>query len=91
MYGFGEQAAHVDGFIRALSPGRPVVLVGHSMGGGIAALVAARHPREIAAVALLAIGALGLSWLQIRPQQDMRWIVLLLPLHLALLAALRRR
>ncbi|HMT37736.1 MAG TPA: alpha/beta hydrolase, partial [Thermomonas sp.] len=53
VYGFGEQAAHVDAFIRALSRGRPVVLVGHSMGGGIAALVAARHPREIAAVALL--------------------------------------
>ncbi len=53
VYGFGEQAAHVDAFIRALSPGRPVVLVGHSMGGGIAALVAARHSREIAAVALL--------------------------------------
>lgn len=52
-YGFGEQAAHVDAFVRALSPGRPVVLVGHSMGGGIAALVAARYPRDIAALALL--------------------------------------
>lgn len=52
-YGFGEQAAHVDAFVRAVSPGRPVVLVGHSMGGGIAALVAARYPRDVAAVALL--------------------------------------
>ena len=43
------------------------------------------------AVALLALGALALAWLQVRTQQNMRWIVLLLPIHLALLAALRRR
>ena len=52
-YGFPEQAAHVDAFIRALSPGKPVVLLGHSMGGGIAALVAARHPQAVAQVGLL--------------------------------------
>ena len=51
-YGFPEQAAHVDAFIRALSPGKPVVLLGHSMGGGIAALAAARYPRDIAKVGL---------------------------------------
>jgi hypothetical protein len=43
------------------------------------------------AVALLALGALALAWLQVRTQQNMRWIVLLLPIHLALFAALRRR
>jgi hypothetical protein len=43
------------------------------------------------AVALLALAALGIAWLQVRTQQNMRWIVLLLPIHLALLAALRRR
>jgi pimeloyl-ACP methyl ester carboxylesterase len=53
VYGFPEQAANVDAFIRATSPGVPVVLLGHSMGGGIAALAAARHPREIAKVGLL--------------------------------------
>lgn len=52
-YGFGEQAEHVAAFIAALSPARPVVLVGHSMGGGIAALVAARHLQRVAQVALL--------------------------------------
>ena len=52
VYGFPEQAAHVDAFIRALSPGKPVVLLGHSMGGGIAALAAARYPRDIAKVGL---------------------------------------
>jgi drug/metabolite transporter superfamily protein YnfA len=42
------------------------------------------------AVALLAIAALALAWLQVRTQQNMRWIVLLLPLHLALFAALAK-
>ena len=53
VYGFTEQAANVEAFIRALSPGKPVVLLGHSMGGGIAAVAAARYPREIAKVGLL--------------------------------------
>jgi pimeloyl-ACP methyl ester carboxylesterase len=52
-YGFVAQAARVDAFIRALSPRRPVVLLGHSMGGGIAALVAARYPQQVARVGLL--------------------------------------
>lgn len=53
VYGFPEQAANLDAFIRATSPGRPVVLLGHSMGGGIAALAAARYPQDIARVGLL--------------------------------------
>ncbi|HEY1139329.1 MAG TPA: alpha/beta hydrolase [Lysobacter sp.] len=52
-YGFLAQSERVDAFVRALSPHRPVVLLGHSMGGGIAALAAARHPEDIARVALL--------------------------------------
>src|SRR5690606_38775164 len=51
-YGFPEQAANVAAFIRAASPGRPVVLLGHSMGGGIAALVAVRHPDAVSKVGL---------------------------------------
>jgi abhydrolase domain-containing protein 6 len=51
-YGFAAQSARVDAFVRALSPQRPVILLGHSMGGGIAALSAARYPREIARVGL---------------------------------------
>ena len=53
VYGFPEQAAHVAAFIRALSPGTPVVLLGHSMGGGIAVLAATRYPRDVAKVGLL--------------------------------------
>ena len=52
-YGFLPQSERVAAFIRSVSPGKPVVLVGHSMGGGIAALVAAGHPDLVARVALL--------------------------------------
>jgi abhydrolase domain-containing protein 6 len=53
VYGFPQQAANVDAFIRALSPGTPVVLLGHSMGGGIAVLAATRYPQDVARVGLL--------------------------------------
>jgi len=53
VYGFPEQAAHVAAFIRALAPGTPVVLLGHSMGGGIAVLAATRYPQDVAKVGLL--------------------------------------
>ena len=52
-YGFLAQAERVAAFIRAVSPDKPVVLLGHSMGGGIAALVAARHPELVSRVGLL--------------------------------------
>ena len=52
-YGFVAQAERVAAFIRVVSPGKPVVLLGHSMGGGIAALVAARHPELVSRVGLL--------------------------------------
>ena len=51
-YGFVAQAERVAEFIRAISPDKPVVLLGHSMGGGIAALVAARHPALVSRVGL---------------------------------------
>lgn len=52
-YGMPAQAARVAEFIRKTNGGRPVALAGHSMGGGIAALVAARQPALVSQVALL--------------------------------------
>jgi pimeloyl-ACP methyl ester carboxylesterase len=52
-YGFLAQSERLAAFIRNVSPGKPVVLVGHSMGGGIAALVAAGHPDLVSRVALI--------------------------------------
>jgi pimeloyl-ACP methyl ester carboxylesterase len=52
-YGFLAQSERLAAFIRSVSPDKPVVLVGHSMGGGIAALVAATYPQLVSRVALL--------------------------------------
>lgn len=53
-YGFVAEAERVAAFIRTVSPGKPVVLLGHSMGGGIAPLVAAGHPELVSHVGMLA-------------------------------------
>ena len=53
QYGFAEQVEHLAAFIpEVVGPGQ-VRLVGHSMGGGIAALLAARHPSLIERLVLL--------------------------------------
>lgn len=52
-YGFLAQSERVARFLQAVSPDEPLVLLGHSMGGGIAALTAARHPERVARVALI--------------------------------------
>ena len=53
-YGFVAQSARVAEFIEqvARQPGNEVVLLGHSMGGGIAALTAADHPASVQRVGL---------------------------------------
>ena len=53
-YGFVAQSARVAAFIEqvARQPGGEIVLLGHSMGGGIAALTAADHPAQVDRVGL---------------------------------------
>ncbi len=54
VHDYAAQAEQVAAFIAEVSPARPVLLLGHSMGGAIAALVAARHPARVAALGLIA-------------------------------------
>ncbi len=53
-YGFVAQSERVAAFIErvARKPNSETVLLGHSMGGGIAALTTANHPRDVARVGL---------------------------------------
>nr|WP_255783868.1 alpha/beta fold hydrolase [Lysobacter chinensis] len=55
-YGYRAQAQRVARFIQALAPAGAGerVLLGHSMGGGIAAVTAAGHPGQVDRVGLLA-------------------------------------
>jgi len=57
-YGYGAQAARVAEFITKLARTRAgaageIVLLGHSMGGGVAALTAARYPQVVDRLGLL--------------------------------------
>lgn len=54
-YGYAAQADRVARFIETLAIG-PVDVVGHSMGGGIAAVLAARHPALVRRVVLMDAG-----------------------------------
>lgn len=52
----GDLAAAVEA-VRTARPGAPVFVVGHSLGGHLAAAYAARHPDRIDGVALVASGS----------------------------------
>lgn len=50
--GYAAQAERLAGFIDTVI-GAPVILIGHSMGGGIAAVLAARHPDKVRRLVLM--------------------------------------
>ncbi|GGD32705.1 alpha/beta fold hydrolase [Pseudoxanthomonas indica] len=53
-YGFDAQNRRLQAFLQAIrQPGSPIVLVGHSMGGGIVALTSADQPALVARVGLI--------------------------------------
>jgi pimeloyl-ACP methyl ester carboxylesterase len=51
-YGYAAQADRLAAFVDAVI-GAPVDLVGHSMGGGVAAVFAARHPDKLRRLVLM--------------------------------------
>ncbi|HEX2021143.1 MAG TPA: alpha/beta fold hydrolase, partial [Candidatus Thermoplasmatota archaeon] len=54
---YGQLVADAHAFLDAVSPGAPVHLVGVSMGGMVAARVAAERPARVASLALLSTAA----------------------------------
>lgn len=54
-YGYGAQVERLAAWLPTVTDA-PVVLVGHSMGGGIAALFAARHPGQVSQLVLVDAG-----------------------------------
>jgi pimeloyl-ACP methyl ester carboxylesterase len=51
-YGYAAQVERLHGFVDALHLGE-IALAGHSMGGAIAGLYAAKYPKDVAALALI--------------------------------------
>lgn len=51
-YGYAAQVQRLHGFVEALRLGE-IALAGHSMGGAIAGLYAARYPKDVAALVLV--------------------------------------
>jgi proline iminopeptidase len=59
VYSLDQADADLDALVEHVSPGRPVVLIGHSWGGMYATLYIDRHPEKVAAAVLMEPGPLN--------------------------------
>ena len=59
VYTIDRAEADLDALVDLVSPGRPVILVGHSWGGMYATLYINHHPDKVAAAALMEAGPLN--------------------------------
>jgi len=59
VYTLDQMDADLDALIAHVSPGRPVILIGHSWGGMYAAMYINRHPDKVAGAVLMEPGPLN--------------------------------
>ncbi|MBX3262766.1 MAG: alpha/beta hydrolase [Labilithrix sp.] len=73
-YHFADYVADLAGLVDALSPGDPVAVVGHSMGGTIATLYSGAFPENVIRLANLeGLGPPDNPW-EVGPTRMRRWI-----------------
>jgi pimeloyl-ACP methyl ester carboxylesterase len=73
-YWFPDYLADLDAFLGAVSPDEPVVLVGHSMGGNIAALYAGIRPERVRRLVNLEGFGLPRTDVSEAPARYARWL-----------------
>ena len=59
VFNLAAMDADLDALVDHVSPGRPVVLIGHSWGGMYATLYINRHPEKVAGAVLMEPGPLN--------------------------------
>jgi len=73
-YWFPDYIADLDVLLRELAPAEPVHLVGHSMGGNVAALYAGTRPANVASLALLEGFGLPRTQASAAPDRYEKWL-----------------
>jgi pimeloyl-ACP methyl ester carboxylesterase len=73
-YWFADYLGDLEAILDAVSPGEPVTLVGHSMGGNVALLYAGARPARVRAVINLEGFGLKDTPPQAAPQRYARWL-----------------
>lgn len=73
-YWFPDYLADLDALLGELSPGAPVVLVGHSLGGNVACLYAGVRPQRVAKLASLEGFGLPRQEVAAAPGRSIEWL-----------------